>query len=129
MKSRLTIKTGIELVAMADIVFLLVAYFLLNSTLGKNPAIKINLPKSISAKNETSHNVIIHIDEANKIFIDGVSVELADLPDKLKGKIKNTEETPVIIKGDKSSNYQTIISVMDKVNQAGVTNFNLATEK
>ncbi|MDH4263242.1 MAG: biopolymer transporter ExbD [Spirochaetia bacterium] len=129
MKSRLKIKTGVEMVAVADVVFLLLTYFLLNTTVGKNETIKISLPKSISSKPEASSNIIVHVDESNKIFLDGKPVELEDLGSALKGKIKGTEESPVIIKGDKSASYQTVISVMDKINQAGITNFNLATEK
>ena len=129
MKSRLKIKTGVEMVAVADVVFLLLTYFLLNTTVGKNETIKISLPKSISSKPEASSNIIVHVDESNKIFLDGKQVELEDLGSALKGKIKSTEDSPVIIKGDKSASYQTVISVMDKINQAGITNFNLATEK
>ena len=52
MKSSLELKTGIELPAMVDVVFLLVVYFLINATLVKNPNIKIKLPKSMTAKSE-----------------------------------------------------------------------------
>jgi len=117
------------MVAVADVVFLLLTYFLLNTTVGKNETIKISLPKSISAKPEASANIIVHVDESNKIFLDGKQVELEDLGTVLKGRVKNADESPVIIKGDKSASYQTVISVMDKINQAGITNFNLATEK
>ncbi|MDH4200212.1 MAG: biopolymer transporter ExbD [Spirochaetia bacterium] len=129
MKSRLKIKTGVEMVAVADVVFLLLTYFLLNSTMGKNPSIKISLPKSISAKPESTTSIVVHVDESNHIFLDGNPVELENLGSILKGKVKNAEENPVVIRGDKSANYQTIISVMDKINQAGITNFNLATER
>lgn len=117
------------MVAVADVVFLLLTYFLLNTTVGKNETIKISLPKSISSKPEASNNIIVHVDESNKIFLDGKPVELEDLGSALKGKVKSNDENPVIIKGDKSASYQTVISVMDKINQAGITNFNLATEK
>jgi biopolymer transport protein ExbD len=117
------------MVAVADVVFLLLTYFLLNSTIGKNETIKISLPKSISSKPEASNNIIVHVDESNKVFLDGKQVELEDLGPALKGKIKSADESPVIIKGDKNASYQTVISVMDKINQAGITNFNLATEK
>jgi len=129
MKSRLQLKTGVEMVAVADVVFLLLTYFLLNTTIGKNETLKISLPKSISAKPENTSNIIVHIDETNKVFLDGKPVALEDLGSALKGKIKNTDENPVIIKGDKNASYQTVISVMDNINQAGITNFNLATEK
>lgn len=117
------------MVAVADVVFLLLTYFLLNSTIGKNPSIKINLPKSISAKPETTTHIVIHVDDTNHVYLDGNPVTIENLGSAIKRKVKGTEESPVIIKGDKNSSYQTIITVMDKINQAGITNFNLATER
>lgn len=129
MRSRLTIKTGIELAAMVDIVFLLVTYFLINATLAKNPSIKIELPKSVAAQPEVQKKVVIFIDAKNKIYINEQQVELENLPKELKKRIKNKDDDYVIIKGDKNSSYQTVISVMDQVSKAGIVHFNLATER
>ncbi len=128
-RSRLNIKSGIEMAPMVDIVFLLVTYFLINSTLVKNPAIKIELPKSTTAQSEVQKKAVIHVDSKNKIYLNDTEVALADLPIELKRLIADSPDQQVIIKGDKESNYQTIISVMDYVNQAGVSHFNLATER
>lgn len=128
-KSKLELKSGIELAPMVDIVFLLVTYFLINSTLAKNPAIKIELPKSETAQSELQRNVIIHVDDENRIFLNDMPVTLKSLPVELKKVIKDKDKDHVIIKGDKNSNYQSIISVMDYVHQAGITHFNLATER
>lgn len=129
MKSKLTIKTGIELAAMVDIVFLLVTYFLINATLARNPAIKIELPKSISAETELQKRTVIHIDAKNQIYLNDKKVTLKNLPALLKATVKNKEKDYVIIKGDKNSSYQTVISVMDHVSKAGIVHFNLATDK
>ncbi len=129
MKSKLTIKTGIELAAMVDIVFLLVTYFLINATLAKNPSIKIELPKSVAAQPEVQKKIVIFIDAKNQVYVNDLRVELSDLPKQLKKLVKNKDDDYVIIKGDKSSSYQTIISVMDQVSQAGIVHFNLATER
>ena len=42
-------RSGIDLAPMVDIIFLLLAYFLINSTLAKTPAIRIDLPQSETA--------------------------------------------------------------------------------
>ncbi len=129
MKSRLSLKTGIELAAMVDIVFLLVAYFLINSTLVKNPAIKIELPKSETANSESQRQLVVFVDKNNKIFLNDAPITLKQLPIELKKRIRDKEKDHVIIKGDKAASYQAIVSVMDYVHQAGITHFNLATER
>jgi len=127
-KSRMVIKSGIELAAMVDVVFLLITFFLVNSSITRNPSIKIDLPKSLSAKVDDQQNIIIHVDENNLIYINSDQVKLEELPALLKIKVKNPEEDQIVIKGDKKSSYQTIISIMDQVSQAGIVHFNLATE-
>lgn len=114
---------------MVDIVFLLVTYFLINSTLAKNPAIKIELPKSVSAQSEVQKKIVIYVDSSNNIYLNEQKLTLEELPVELKKIAQSTNEPQVVIKGDKDSNYQTIVSVMDYVNQAGISHFNLATER
>ena len=44
-------------------------------------------------------------------------------------KDRDPKKNKVIIRGDGSSNYQTIVKVIDSVNSAGVTKFHLAMVK
>jgi len=129
MKSKLKIKSGIELAAFVDIVFLLVTYFLINSTLARKPMIKVDLPKSISAQPEVEQNIVVYIDGKNQIYINDVKTTLKELPAKLKSKAKKLDKDYVVIKGDKKASYQVVISVMDQIHKAGIKKFNLATEK
>lgn len=129
MKSRLEIKNGIELAPMVDIVFLLVTYFLINATLARNPAIKIELPKSQTAQSELQRHIVIQVSASGALFINGESTDLPSLPAKLDQLVKDKENDQVIIKGDKEADYQSIVSVMDSVHQSGISHFNLATER
>lgn len=129
-KSKLSIRSGIELAPMVDIVFLLVAYFLINSTLARNPAIKIELPKSQTAQSQVEKNLVIFVDDKDRIFLNDTPVKLKNLPVELKKRMDDDKDkNHVIIKGDKKASYQSIVSVMDYVHKAGISNFNLATER
>ena len=128
-RSNLSQKIGIELAPMVDIIFLLVAYFLINSTLIKNPAIKIELPKSETANAEAQRQIMIHVSKNNKIYLNGKTITLQQLPIQLKKIVKDKDKANVIIKGDKDANYQSIVTVMDYIHQLGITHFNLATDR
>ena len=128
-RKRLTLRTGIELAPFVDILFLLVTYFLMNATLANNPSIKIELPKSDTSQSAETQPLTIVINQENQIFVNDKNVTLKDLDREVVARIKDKEKDQVIIRGDKKSSYQMVISVMDELNKAGVTRFNLATDR
>lgn len=128
-RRRLSIRTGIELAPFVDILFLLVTYFLMNATLANNPAIKIELPKSDTSQAAESQPLLVVINQDNQIFVNEKNIPLKDLGREVTSLIKDKDKDQVIIRGDKRSSYQMVISVMDELNRAGVTRFNLATDR
>ncbi|HRP68841.1 MAG TPA: biopolymer transporter ExbD [Turneriella sp.] len=128
-RKRLSLRTGIELAPFVDILFLLVTYFLMNATLANNPAIKIELPKSDTSIASETQPLVVLINQDNQIYVNERNVPLKDLGKTVVGLLKDKEKDQVIIRGDKRSSYQIVISVMDELNKAGVTRFNLATDK
>ncbi|MBN8221805.1 MAG: biopolymer transporter ExbD [Spirochaetes bacterium] len=128
-RKRLTLRTGIELAPFVDILFLLVTYFLMNATLANNPSIKIELPKSDTSQAAETQPLMVLINQENQIFVNEKNVALKDLGKTVADLVKDKEKDQVIIRGDKRSSYQMVISVMDELNKAGVTRFNLATDK
>lgn len=128
-RKRLQLRTGIELAPFVDILFLLVTYFLMNATLANNLAIRIELPKADSSQTSETQPLIVLINQDNQIFVNDRNVPLKELGKTVADLVKDKEKDQVIIRGDKRSSYQMVISVMDELNKAGVTRFNLATER
>ncbi|PKA15358.1 ExbD/TolR family protein [Leptospira haakeii] len=129
----------IELAPMIDVICFIVIYFLMNATLEKSTVVKIELPRSSStAQEKKKDELVITVNKDGKIFLDKDTepVPLEKLTEKIKlfngqnqGDDKDKKEQSknrVIIRGDGGANYQTIVKVIDKVNEAGVTRFNLA---
>ncbi|ACN82677.1 biopolymer transporter ExbD [Brachyspira hyodysenteriae] len=128
-RRRFNIKSGIDLTPMIDIVFNLLIFFMVGSTIIVTPQIEISLPKSTSAvgsdKNET---VVISISKDGQKYINGYISE--DIDADLK-KLADTEgelEKPVEIRSDQDVKTQTLISVIDSVKNAGFTRLSIATE-
>ena len=101
----------------------------MNATLANNPAIKIELPKSDSSQAAETQPLIVLINQDNQIFVNDKNVPLKELGKTVNDLIKDKDKDQVIIRGDKRSSYQMIISVMDELNKSGVTRFNLATDR
>ena len=122
------LKSGIELAPLVDTLFVLLTYFLINTTLDKNSSIKVQLPSSATAQPDENNTYVIYITGDKKLYLNEEPIEMSALPSRLK-EINAKNEAKVTIKGDKVAAYQDIISILDEVNQAGITHFNLSTER
>lgn len=128
-RRRFDIKSGIDLTPMIDIVFNLLIFFMVGSTIVETPQIEISLPKSSSAVGaEKNENIVISISKDGQKYINGYLVEdldanLADLA-KTEGEL----EKPVEIRSDEDVRTQILISVIDSVKNAGFTRLSIATD-
>ncbi|MEI0559598.1 biopolymer transporter ExbD [Brachyspira intermedia] len=128
-RRRFNIKSGIDLTPMIDIVFNLLIFFMVGSTIIVTPQIEISLPKSTSAVgSEKNDTVVISISKDGQKYINGYVSE--DIDADLK-KLADTEgelEKPVEIRSDQDVKTQVLISVIDSVKNAGFTKLSIATE-
>ncbi|XDD48016.1 ExbD/TolR family protein [Leptospira sp. WS39.C2] len=139
MKFRKTTKSfnNIELAPLIDVISFIVIYFLMNATLEKNTALKVELPRSSSvAKEKQKDELVITVDKQGKIYLDQNPdpVQLEGLTEKINGflgpeKDRDPKKNKVIIRGDGGASYQVVVKVIDAVNAAGVSRFNLAMVK
>lgn len=140
MKFRRTTKTfdRIDITSLIDVISFIVIYFLINATLEKGTSIKIELPRSSTSatKQKNQDDLIITVNKKGQIFIDKdpTPIELDKLRDKINSFLgpkekRDPKKNRVIIRGDGTASYQTVIKVIDEVNAAGVTRFNLAMVK
>lgn len=127
----------IELAPLIDVISFIVIYFLMNATLEKNTALKVELPRSSSvSKEKQKEELIITVDKQGKIYLDQNTepVPLETLTEKINGylgpeKDRDPKKNRVIIRGDGGASYQVVVKVIDAVNSAGVSRFNLAMVK
>ncbi len=127
----------IELAPLIDVISFIVIYFLMNATLEKNTSLKVELPRSSSvAKEKQKDDLTITVDKQGKIFLDQNTdpVALESLTEKINGflgpeKDRDPKKNRVIIRGDGGASYQVVVKVIDAVNAAGVSRFNLAMVK
>ena len=99
--------------SMTDLIFLLLIFFMVTSTLATPNALKLLLPESnnqASAKPITS----VSIDKDNKFFIEKTQVaSLADLELELKKKLMDSKDPTISLHADKSVPIDEVVKVMD----------------
>ncbi len=127
--SKLGYRSLIDITSLVDMTFLLVAFFMVTSSFGSLSSITVHLPKAVQSGQMQHANLVISINEKNEIFINDVKYPLSDLLQEFKNRRATIKDNIVIIRGDREANYETIITVMDLLNQAGIPRFTLATVK
>lgn len=107
--------TQFSMASMSDLVFLLLIFFMLTSTLVAPNAIKLLLPNS-SSKTLASQNVTVYINKARNIYVEDRRVEASNLENVIYSAIRNNTEASVVLRSDKTATVQDIVVVIDAVN-------------
>ena len=101
---------------MTDIVFLLLIFFMIASTLVTTNAIDILLPKA-SGKTENKKSVAVSIKKDLSFYIDQSKVEVQNLEAELL-ELLQKEATPILVlRAEKSVPVDYVVKVMDIANR------------
>ncbi len=115
-KPRNTRNLQFSMASMSDLVFLLLIFFMLTSTLVAPNAIKLLLPSSDS-RTMAKQTMTVYINAENQIFLEEVPVDLAALQDGLVLGMAHEMEGSVVLRSDKIVPVQYIVDVIDVVNK------------
>lgn len=116
LKMRNRVSTEFSMSSMSDLVFLLLIFFMLTSTLVSPNAIKLLLPSS-SSKTIAKQNVTMYINEHYEYFLEKTPVNEANLAGAINSKLTGQTESTVVLRADKTVPIQYIVNVIDAVNQ------------
>ena len=104
--------------SMSDLVFLLLIFFMLTSTLIAPNAIKLLLPQS-SSRTMAKQTVTVYINENNDYFIDKRQIAEENLQSEILielNKAIDVSESTVVVRSDKNVPVQYVVNVIDAVN-------------
>lgn len=131
-KRRVTVDEGVNLTPLIDVVFLLLIFFMVSSTLTKPNHLKIDLPEA-SGDIQPVHKrqIDVVIDAQDSYSVNGtllVNSQIDTLRRALEEVSQGDTKIPFIITGDSKSSYQAVISVMSLANEMGFVNFSMTTK-
>ena len=114
-KTRNKIGVSFNSSSMSDLVFLLLIFFMLTSTLVAPNAIKLLLPSS-SSKTMAKQTVTVYINDRFQYFVDETLVSDDDLAGSISAKIAGETDATVVLRSDKTVPVQYVVNVIDAVN-------------
>ena len=115
-RSRNKVEPTFNSSSMSDLVFLLLIFFMLTSTLVAPNAIKLMLPSS-SSKTMAKQTVTVYVNEEMSYFVDETQADETQLTELINSKIGTDTQATVVLRSDKSVPVQYIVNVIDAVNQ------------
>ena len=105
--------------ALNDILFILLFFFLIVSTLANPNVIKLSQPKSKS-DTKAKQTIVVSIDAANQFFVGTSRVTLEEMKVKLQPVLAKEKDQPtVVINADKHVPVENIVNVMRIARELG----------
>jgi biopolymer transport protein ExbD len=119
----------INITPMLDLAYVLLVIFIIMTTASVQ-GMKVDLPKSSSVVSlAVPKTKVISVNSAGQVFIDAIPVSLAELEAKLRDAKAITPDLPIVLKGDRQSQYEKIMNVLDVCGRVGITSLGLAAQR
>ncbi len=112
LKRRNRVSAEFSMSSMTDIVFLLLIFFMLASTLVTSSALDLVLPKS-KAQSVKRQDVTVNISPDLRFSVGSKIVSEAELEGEVLKQVQGQEEAVLILRADQSVPYEKVVKVMD----------------
>ncbi len=119
----------LDMTPLIDVVFLLLIFFMLSTSLSVNPGIKVDLPKA-SAEQVKKKKITLRvaIEASGRIYLEGRKVSLEELKKHfLKTAKKSDGDALVVIEADRKVYHGLVVKVMDAAKTSGLSKLAIAT--
>ncbi|MFN8278046.1 MAG: biopolymer transporter ExbD [Chitinophagales bacterium] len=127
-QSRMRMHSEMRADSLSDIMFFLMLFFLIMSTLVSPSVIKLVLPKSQAGQTVSKNNFTLSIDANKNYFINDKSVSPENLSAALAAKANNDKDATCVIRADNILPVQVIVDVISIGNKEKIKMI-LATDK
>jgi biopolymer transport protein ExbD len=121
-------KARIEIIPLIDIMFFLLASFMLASlSMIRLQSIKMDLPTATMATRDFKPDIVnIAVDKVGDVYIDKKPLNVLELGSYLSNKFVLNTNLSVYISGDKDATHGSVIRVLDTVRREGIQKVSFA---
>lgn len=125
-KARVQRKGRIEIIPMIDVMFFLLATFMLASlSMQSLNSLKVNLPQGKAERLSTETPVTLSVTADGKLFINRAPVNLSTLAATLKPLLRSSEEN-IVVSADSKAPQGVVVQAMLQARAAGAQHFLIA---
>jgi biopolymer transport protein ExbD len=95
-----------------DIMFFLLLFFLIISTLANPSVLKLTLPNSTTHEQVAKQQVTVEVDANHQYMVNKLLIPFSDLENALKIELERTKSPTIILKLDNTLSIQDLADVM-----------------
>lgn len=119
---------GIQLTPLADVVFLLLVFFLAATTLARHEVeLDLRLPRARSGQEAGPQKpLVVNVFADGRLVVDGREVTFEALRQKLAAAWQRDREQAVLVRGDQTAQFGTGLQVLDACRLARITRVDFA---
>lgn len=123
-------KARIEIIPLIDIIFFLLATFVVVSlSMVRHKGIAVNLPAAVTGSSQQNEDAaVITVDEDGALFFNKKPLSADELPIRLRTLLQQQIDPKVFINGDEKAYLGQAIMVLDEVRRAGITKVAIETK-
>jgi biopolymer transport protein ExbD len=119
----------VPLASTADIMFLLMIFFLVNTTFNTEKGINMQLPDTVVQEDIPAQNLTVSLDKTGRIYLDGKEITLKEVGPLSRDRLAGHPDRFVLIKSDQGVPYGAVVEILDELFQVGIHNIALPTKK
>ena len=127
-KKRKDKEVEIPSASLADIVFLLLIFFLVTTSIDTEKGLDLVLPPpgttEIKIPKKNLANMLVNAQ--GQVLLDGKEINIRDIARIIKERIAENDKLVISLKTDEETDYQTYVKVLDQLKKAGAKKISLA---
>ncbi len=120
----------IEIIPMIDVMFFLLATFMLASLSLQNlHSLTVDLPRGRAAPLQASRAVTLTVTRDGAIFVNETAAAIDTLPSVLRPLISTEPDRPIVVNADATAPNGIVVQVMLRAREAGAQHFQVAIRR
>jgi biopolymer transport protein ExbD len=116
----------LNIAPLIDMVFILLIFFLVNTSFVKETGIDVNRPAASTATVQDKATLLIAVDKENRVFMDHREIDLRAVRANVERALVENPEGGVVVVSDRESDAGVVIAVMDGCRMAGAEQVSVA---
>ncbi|MFO0827659.1 MAG: biopolymer transporter ExbD [Phycisphaerales bacterium] len=128
-------RARIEIIPLIDIIFFLLATFIMVSlSMTKNQGVQVALPgastaASLGDQQEMEKALTLSVNAKGDVFFNKEKITIAQLPMKLQTFKTGAKDPKVIINSDGAADFKHVVAVLDEVRRVGISKVGINADK
>jgi biopolymer transport protein ExbD len=120
----------INIVPMIDVIFSILAFFIISSLyLTRSEGLPVNLPSASTAKSQPSTKITVTIQPDGELALNRKAIKLEALEGEVRSLVETNSEPLVIVNADKKVDHGQVVEVMDRLRRVKGAKLAIAAQR